>query len=79
MPAVVIRNLPEETVRALKARAREHGTSTEAEIRTILAEAVRPATRIKLGSELLAFGRKWKGVDLEIVRNTEPAEAAHFE
>jgi plasmid stability protein len=30
MPAVTIRNLPDETHRALKARAARHGRSTEA-------------------------------------------------
>ena len=33
MPAVTIRNLPEETHRAIKARAKLHNKSTEAEIR----------------------------------------------
>lgn len=36
MPAVTIRNLPEATHRALKARAAKHGRSTEAEIRDII-------------------------------------------
>src|SRR5260221_371045 len=52
MPVVTVRNLPEETHRALKVRAAEHGRSTEAEIREILEEAVRPATRIKMGRSL---------------------------
>ena len=34
MPAVTIRNLSEETHRALKLRAAHHGRSTEAEIRS---------------------------------------------
>ncbi|MEO8316383.1 MAG: Arc family DNA-binding protein, partial [Pseudomonadota bacterium] len=56
MPAVVIRNLPESTHRALKRRAAQHGRSTEAEIREILEEAVHPPGRIRLGSELAAIG-----------------------
>ena len=48
MAAVTIRNLSEETHRALKRRAALHGSSTEAEIRTILEEAVRPKTRIMI-------------------------------
>jgi plasmid stability protein len=40
MPAVVIRNISAETHRALKQRAREKGISTEAEIRSLLDEAV---------------------------------------
>ena len=42
MAAVTIRNLPDETHRAIKARAARNGRSTEAEIREILGEAVKP-------------------------------------
>ena len=79
MPAVTVRNLPQETHRALKLRAAHNGRSTEAEIRVILQEAVAPRTRIKIGSELTAFGQRFGGVDLEIVRNQRPAEPAVFE
>ncbi len=58
MPAVTIRNLPEETYRALRVRAAEHGRSTEAESRDILEKAARPEGRIKLGSMLAAIGRE---------------------
>ncbi len=58
MPAVTIRNLSEETHRALKVRAAQHGQSTEAEIRDILEQAVRPAQRLKLGSLLAEVGRE---------------------
>jgi plasmid stability protein len=57
MPAVTVRNLSEETHRALRVRAAEHGRSTEAEIRDILEKAARPEGRIKLGSLLAAIGR----------------------
>lgn len=57
MTAVTIRNLPDETHRALKLRAAQHGRSTEAEMRAILHDAVRPADRIRLGSALAALGR----------------------
>jgi len=79
MPVVTVRNLPEETHRALKLRAAEHGRSTEAEIREILEEAVRPATRLKIGSELAAFGQRFGGLDLDIVRDKSPIEPASFE
>ena len=72
MAAVTIRNLPEATHRALKARAARHGRSTEAEIREIIESAVRPAGRVKLGSELAALGRKFGGVDLPIERDQTP-------
>lgn len=69
MPAVTIRNLPAATHRALKARAAKHGRSTEAEIRAIIESAVRPTTRVRLGSELAELGRKYGGVELSIDRD----------
>jgi len=77
--AVVIRNLPEETHRALKERAARNGRSTEAEIREIIEKAVRPQTRVRLGSELAAIGRQAGGVDLEIKRDKTPAGTVTFE
>jgi plasmid stability protein len=79
MPAVTVRNLPAETHRALKLRAAHNGRSTEAEIRVILEEAVSPRMRIRIGSELAAFGQRFGGIDLDIVRDSTPAEAAVFE
>jgi antitoxin FitA len=79
MAAVTIRNLPEETYRALKVRAAQHGRSTEAEIREILRSAVHPPERIKLGSELAAIGREFGGVDLDIERDKTPTEPVRFE
>jgi antitoxin FitA len=78
MTAVTIRNLPESTHRALKQRASSHGRSTEAEIREILEAAVKPATRIKLGSELAAFGRRFGGLNLDATRDSAPTKAATF-
>jgi plasmid stability protein len=79
MPAVTVRNLPEETHRALRRRAAEHGRSTEAEIRAILEDAVRPAARVKIGSELAVFGRRFGGLDLDIRRDDAQPEPADFE
>lgn len=42
MAQVLVRNLDETTVAALKARARLHGRALEQELRQILAEAARP-------------------------------------
>lgn len=39
MPAVHIRNVPEETVARLKERAASHGNSLEAELRLVLNDA----------------------------------------
>lgn len=58
MPAVTIRNLSEEAHRALKARAVQNERSTEAEIRAILEQAVRPEGRLRIGSALSEIGEK---------------------
>ena len=79
MSVVTVRNLPEETHRALKLRAAQNGRSTEAEIREILEEKVRPKTRVKIGSELAAFGKRFGGLDLKIARDQTPTEPAVFE
>jgi plasmid stability protein len=79
MASVTVRNLPDETHRALRVRAAMHGRSTEAEIRSILESAVRPESRIKLGSLLAEIGRAVDGVDLEIERDRTPAEPVSFE
>jgi plasmid stability protein len=84
VPAVTIRNLPEETHRALRVRAARHGRSTEAEIRDILECAVRPAGRVKLGSLLVQIGReagvKDQDVDaLQRLRDKTPAVPLPFE
>ena len=79
MPAVTVRHLSEEVHRALKLRAAQNARSTEAEIRVILEEAVSPRTRLKIGSELAAFGQRFGGIDLDIRRDQTPAEPAVFE
>ena len=78
MPVVTVRNLPEETHRALRMRAAEHGRSTEAEIRDILETAVRPASRVKIGAALAAFGERFEGLELDVARDQTPTEPAIF-
>ena len=53
MSAVTVRNLPDETLRALKLRAAQNGRDTEAEIRHILENAVR--LKVGIGSALAAM------------------------
>jgi len=79
MASVTVRNLPDETHRALRVRAATHGRSTEAEIRAILENAVHPEGRIKLGTLLAEIGREVGGIDLEIERDKTPAEPMSFE
>jgi plasmid stability protein len=79
MASVTVRNLPDETHRALRVLAAGHGRSTEAEIRAILESAVWPKRRIKLGSLLAKIGREVGGADLEIERDKTPTEPMSFE
>ena len=78
MAAVTVRNIPEETHRALKLRAARNGRSTEAEIRRILEDAVSAQTTAGLGSKLAARGRRFGGIELNITRDSRPAEPADF-
>ena len=76
MSAVTVRNLPDATHRALKLRAAQHGRSTEAEIRTILEQAVQP--KIGLGSALAAIGRQLGGVEFDFGGDESVIEPASF-
>lgn len=58
MAVLTVRNVPDDVHRALRLRAAQHGRSTEAEIREILASAVKPEKRVRLGDALAALGRK---------------------
>ena len=78
MPVVTVRSLPEATHRALKLRAAQNGRSTEAEIRDILEQQVMPKARVRIGSELAAFGKRLGGIDLKISRDPTPTEPADF-
>ena len=72
MATVAVRSLSLETRRALKVRAAHHGRSVEAEILSILEEAVRPQEGVKLGSALAAFGRRFGGVDMDVAGDRVP-------
>ena len=77
MAALTVRNLPDETHRALKLRAAQHGRSTAAEVRHILESAVRPA--FGMGSALAAIGRSLGGLELDLQRDPSPVRPAQFE
>lgn len=84
MSSITVRNVPDEVHRALRVRAALHGSSTEAEIREILAAAVKPEGRVKLGSLLAEMGRKARLTDEEFavfeqVRDKIPARLVRFE
>lgn len=79
MSSITIRNIPEETHRALRVRAALSGRSTEAEVRAILEGIARPEGRIKLGSLLAEIGREAGEGDLVIERDKTPTEPMSFE
>lgn len=84
MAMLTVRNLPDDVHRALRVQAAQHGRSTEAEVREILALAVKPETRVRLGESLAALGRKLDlgNEDFELfeqVRDKVPAEPLRFE
>lgn len=79
MAAVTIRKLPDDVLRALKIRAAQHGRSTEAEIRDILAKAVTPAPAKGLGTALHELGQEFGGIELEIERDKRPWRGVTFE
>ncbi|EGY29144.1 Plasmid stability protein [Candidatus Regiella insecticola 5.15] len=84
MAMLTVRNLPDEVHRALRVRAAQHGHSTEAEVREILAIVVKPETRVRLGDAFAALGRKigLTNEDFEVlnqVRDKTPAEPLRFE
>jgi len=79
MASVTVHNLSDETHRALRVRAAMHGRSTEAEIRAILEVAVRPESRIKLGTYLSEISREVGGFNIEVDRDQTPNEPMSFE
>jgi antitoxin FitA len=84
MAMLTVRNLPDATHRALRARAARHGHSMEAEVREILEATLSPQGRVKLGSLLAGMGRKAKLTEKEFalfeqVRDKTPAHPVSFE
>ena len=84
MPSITVRNVPDEVHRALKALAARHGRSAEAEIRDILANAVKPQGRKKLGTLLAEIGRRARLSDddlaiIEQLRDKTTARPMTFE
>lgn len=84
MAMLTIRNLPDNVHRALRVRAAMHGQSTEAEVREILASAVQPAMRIRMGDALAELGHKigLTNEDCEVfnrTRDKKPAKPLEFE
>ena len=84
MAMLTVRNLPDEVHRALRVQAALHGQSTEAEVREILAAAVKPPSRVLLGDALAALGRQVgltneDVADLQHGKDKTPAQPLRFE
>jgi plasmid stability protein len=85
MANVNVRNLPDEVHRAIRIQAAQHGRSTEAEIRSILEQAVRHESHVKLGSLLASIAREAGGLTdeehalFERARIKSPARVESFE
>lgn len=78
MAVLTIRNVPSEIHRALKIRAAQHGRSTEAEVREILAGTVQSPERLRIGTELARFWDEHGNPELDIQRDPQPIEPADF-
>ena len=84
MGMMTVRNIPEEVHAALRARAKRHNRSAEAEVRAILEEVVKSEKRVQMGDALAALGRKIGLTNedfavFEQVRDKTPAEPMGFE
>ncbi|CAN5360933.1 plasmid stabilization protein [soil metagenome] len=84
MAILTVRNVPDDVHRALRIRAAQHGRSTEAEVREILAAVVKPEKRVRVGEALAAIGRKIGLTNedfavLETVRDKTPAKPLSFD
>ncbi len=66
MAMLTVRNLPDDIHRALKAQAAKNGRSAEAEVREIIAQAVKPEARLLIGDAMLQLGRDAAITDQEI-------------
>ena len=66
MAILTVRNVPDEVHRALRLRAAEHGHSTEAEVREILALAVKPTQRVRMGRAMVSIARDAGATDSDV-------------
>lgn len=78
MIILTVRNVPDEVHRAIRIRAAQHGRNVETEVREILANAVEPDQRLRVGDALAELGKSL-GLNnedcamLDQVRDTTPA------
>ena len=75
MPDLLVRNVDEGLVKALKERAAAHGRSAEAEHREILASALRRTRKRSFAAVLASMPNV--GLDADFDRVSGAGEAAH--
>ncbi len=75
MPSLVVRNLDETIINALKARAVEHHRSTEAEHRAILAEVLMRPPRKSFAEALSKIPSV--GTDADFIRLNDDTRVAN--
>jgi plasmid stability protein len=79
LAAVSIRNLDDRVRERLRVRAAAHGRSMEAEMRSILLEAVRePGDDESLLGTLLARFGELGGIDMDLPSRSAPPRAVDF-
>jgi plasmid stability protein len=79
MAAMSIRNLDDRVLELLRIRAARHGRSMEAEVRAILADAVRePAEGPNLAEAIMDRFGELGGVELELPPRNAMPRAAEF-
>jgi plasmid stability protein len=69
MPNLIVRNVNEEIIKALKKRAGRYGTSAEAEHRKILAQALLKPRKRSFAEVIASMPRVGKDSDFERVQD----------
>jgi plasmid stability protein len=73
MSQVIVRNLDQQTVSALKSRAAAHGRSLEQELRLVLATAAKPSRQevLEIADAIRSLGTKPVSSDLDALIREE--------
>lgn len=84
MAMLTVRNLPDDIHRALKLQAAKHGRSAEAEVRKIIAQAVKPPSRLLMGNAMMQLARDAGITDADVdtllqQQNNTPAQPLSLE
>jgi hypothetical protein len=70
--------LPGKPIEHTTPAAHRTAAAPKLKTRLILAEDVVPKTRLNIGSELAAIGRRYGAIELNVKRDPRPAEPADF-